>query len=165
MPVLPVPEATAPVWIPHAPDWDEPGLSVYTDGSMRYGPSWILRRTGCALVVVRQSGDLVAYATATPPAYVRTAAAAELWCLWLVCAAARRPPLVLTDCMAVVRAAAAGVARQRSPSREHAHIWRLIADSGHDVAQWARTGRLVWVPAHGAFASVGVARRVDGGGL
>ena len=71
-------------WYTDPPDTTRGDLIWYTVGSMRYGPTWELRRTGCAVVVVTASDDLVAFGNAVPPSWVRTAAATELWTLLLV---------------------------------------------------------------------------------
>ena len=71
-------------WFTDPPDHTRNDLRWYTDGSMKFGPIWELRRTGCAMVVVSTSGDLVAFGNAVPAPWVRTAAAAELWAVMLV---------------------------------------------------------------------------------
>ena len=88
------------------------------DGSMKYGPVWELRRTGCAVVVVSVSGDLVAFGNAVPPSCVRTAAASELWALLVVLSATVAPPPIFTDCMSLLTAAACGSAPERAAGLE-----------------------------------------------
>ena len=106
---LPLPQTeTAVRWSPALPPLDVGGLLWYTDGSLRFGPLWELRRTGVAVVVATRAGDLVAVGSATPPPEVRTAAAAELWALLLVARASGRLPAITTDCLSLLTAAATG---------------------------------------------------------
>ena len=151
-------------WLSEPPDAERSDLRWYTDGSLRYGPQWELRRTGVAVVVVSAGGDLLAFGHAVPPPWVRSAAAAELWALLLVARAAGQLPTVVTDCRALLTTATAGTARATDPRRLYAHVWRQITVAlGVDVADLAASGRLCWMPAHGAAHTVGVARRSDGG--
>ena len=55
-------------------------------------------------------GMLIAYATATPPPWVKTAGAAEAWALLLTLKENPFPPLVLTDCTALLHTTQAGLA-------------------------------------------------------
>lgn len=84
-------------WFTDPPDVTRTDIRWYIDGSMMFGHVWGLRRTGCAIVVVSYSGDLVAFGNAVPPAWVRTAAASELWSLMLVLTATVDPPPIITD--------------------------------------------------------------------
>ena len=127
---------------------------------MKYGPTWELRRTGCAVVVVSVSGDLVAFGNAVPPSWVRTDAAAELWTLLLVATASVVQPLVVTDCMSIFSAAETGTSKVTDPSKPYAQIWAQIATALDDaVSMLVSQHRLRWMPAHGAVATIGRARR------
>ena len=65
----PDPQVETPLqWVPAQPDLTRNDLVFHTDGSMRFGPWWALRRTGCAVVATDATGALVAYAWAVPPA-------------------------------------------------------------------------------------------------
>ena len=65
-------------WFTEPPDVARTDLRYYIDGSLKFARCWFTARTGCAIVVVSTDGDLVAYGNARPPAWVRSAAAAEL---------------------------------------------------------------------------------------
>ena len=53
-------------------DLAESGIWVI-DGSRRYGGDWTTARTGCGVAVISDEGDLLGFAFATPPPWVRTA--------------------------------------------------------------------------------------------
>ena len=88
-------------WVPEQPDLTRADLTFYTDGSMRFGPWWPLRRTGCTVVAVDATGALVAYAAASPPPWLRMAAAAELWAVLLLQAEFPGLPSIITDCQSI----------------------------------------------------------------
>ena len=71
-------------WISQPPDPQQlQGLTWVIDGSRRYAADWTLSTTGCGVAVLGLEGELLAYATATPPPWVKTAGAAEAWALLL----------------------------------------------------------------------------------
>ena len=136
------------------PDCTQTDLLWYTDGSMKSGPVWELRRTGCAILVVSAAGDLVAFGNAVPPPWVRTAAASEVWALMLVLTVAIAPPPILTDCLSLLSAAACGSASVTRPPLPLAHLWsRIAALLDGDVSVLATSALLTWIPAHGGSAS------------
>ena len=150
-------------WYTAPPDVTRTDLTWYTDGSMKFGPQWELRRTGCAIVVVSAAGDLIAYGSAVPPAWVRTAAAAELWAVTLVLSLAAAPPEIRTDCRSILTAAAAGSARATRPTGALAQLWSRIATLLDDnVYALIETGKLIWMPAHSSQSAIGRAVRSDG---
>ena len=156
-------EETGVRWFTDPPDTARDDLQWYTDGSMKFGPLWEFRRTGCALVAVSGSGDLVAYGNAVPPPWVRTAAAAELWAVLLVLSWATVTPRICTDCRSILTAAASGTAQATAPTGMLARIWsRVAAVVAGDVAELVTSGKLIWMPAHTTPAMVGTARRSDG---
>ena len=110
-------------WFTDPPDHTRIDLRWYTDGSMKFGPIWELRLTGCAIVVVSTSGDLVAFGNAVPAPWVRTAAAAELWAVMLVLAYTIKPPQIITDCLSILSAATAGSASAAAPNSLLAQLW------------------------------------------
>ena len=145
------------------PDVLRSDLRWYTDGSMKFGPTWELRRTGCAIVVVSEAGDLVAYGSAVPPPWIRTAAAAELWAVMLVLSSTLSPPGIRTDCWSILAAAADGAAKASQATRMLAQVWsRIEVLLDGDLTSLVTSGQLSWMPAHGTVASIGVARRSDG---
>ena len=130
---------------------------------MKFGPIWELRRTGCAIVVVSTSGDLVAFGNAVPAPWVRTAAAAELWAVMLVLAYTIKPPQIITDCLSILSAATAGSASAAAPNRLLAQLWvRIAMLLDTDVSVLSTCGYLILMPAHGAAATIGNALRSDG---
>ncbi|CAK0874085.1 unnamed protein product, partial [Prorocentrum cordatum] len=163
-PPRPLPqEEMAARWFTDPPDATRTDLCWYTDGSMKFGPLWEFRRTGCALVVVSEAGDLVAYGSAVPPPWIRTAAAAELWAVMLVLPITLRPPVIRTDCRALLAAAEAGSAQATKPTRMLAQIWSRVATLvDGDISTLVTAGRLTWMPAHGAQTVIGAALRSDG---
>ncbi len=155
--------STAILWLSAPPDTTRTDLLWYTDGSMQHGPTWDLRRTGCGVVVVSRSGDLVAFGTAVPPGSMRTAAAAELWAVLLVLSVAIVPPDIRTDCMSILTAAASGSAKATMPNKMLATLWeRIGATLDDDVDTLITSHRLTWVPAHGPMTTIGRALRSDG---
>lgn len=143
-------------WYTEPPDVTRGDLTWYTDGSMRHGHVWELRRTGFAIVVVDHSGTLVAFGIGVPPAHVRTAAAAELWALMVTLMINITPPVVVTDCLAILTAAGTGSAQVIAANRKIGHIWsRIVAILDDDVASLVATRRLIWMPAHGPISAIG----------
>ncbi|CAK0813206.1 unnamed protein product [Prorocentrum cordatum] len=159
----PVPQEEAAVrWFTDPPDATRADLCWYTDGSMKFGPVWELRRTGCALVVVSENGDLVAYGCAAPPPWIRTAAAAELWAVMLVLTITLRPPTIRTDCRALLTAVAAGTAQATQPTRMLAQVWSRVSTLvDGDISELVSAGKLTWMPAHGNQTVIGTAMRSD----
>ena len=89
----------------------------------------------------------MAYATATPPPWVRTAGAAEAWALLLTLQHSPFVPDILTDCMALLHAAKAGPAAALRARNTDARIWALISDvTGRSFKELA--SRLVCMPTH-----------------
>ena len=113
------------------------------------------------MAVIDAGGGLVAYAHATPPAWVRTAAAAEAWELWLTLAGTPYPPRIVTDCMALLDAAAAGLAAATAAGRPTARVWNAIAGALDGDLRGLRSS-LVWMPAHTSCDAIGCRRKSDG---
>ena len=150
-------------WFGHPPDLTRKDLRWYTDGSMKFGKIWELRRTGCAIVVVSTANDLVAFGNAVPAPWVRTAAAAELWAVMLVLSMTPEPPPIVTDCLSILSAAAAGSRVATGPDRPLAQLWVIIETFlDADVSVLSMQGRLTWMPAHGSAATIGKVFRSDG---
>ena len=131
------------------------------DGSRTYASHWTLSTTGCGVAVLNDEGKLVAYATATPPPWVKTAGADEAWALYLTLRECPGVPSVLTDCMGLLQAAKAGPAAATTAKRPSARIWRLISDiTAHSFQEVAQ--QLVWMPAHTTAASSEGRAKSDG---
>ena len=150
-------------WFTAPPDPTRNDLCWYTDGSMKFGPTWELRRTGCSIVAVSHSCDLVAFGNACPAPWVRTAVAAELWAVMLVLAYCVEAPCIVTDCLSILVAATGGSVQVTAPNRPLAELWSRIATYlEDDVSLLCTNGHLVWMPAHGTAATIGNAHRSDG---
>ena len=81
----------------------------------------------------------------------------------IVLTANLEPPVIVTDCLSISDAARCGTAKVTSPSRMLAQIWLQIATTlGADVSTMITGRHLIWMPAHGAVASIGKAVRSDG---
>ena len=82
---IPIAEPQLPTcgwrWLTAPPDQHLEDLAWVIDGSRRYASHWSLATTGCGVAVLRSDSTLIAYATATPPPWVKTAGAAEAWAL------------------------------------------------------------------------------------
>ena len=144
-------------WLTNRPDINDLRLTWVIDGSRRYASDWVLSTTGCGVAVLNQDGLLVAFATATPPAWVKTAGAAEAWALLLTLRENPAPPRILTDCMRLLTAAKSGTADATKGSRADARIWKLIDNITTDNFTQLRDA-LVWMPAHTTAA--GASQRV-----
>ena len=99
-------------------------------------------------MAVLDSGDnLVSYAWATPPPWVKTAGMAEAWAVLLTLRCNAAPPTIITDCLGVLIMAQAGALKALSPKNPAARIWREIIDiSGGDLRHLRKC--LVWMPSH-----------------
>lgn len=82
-------------WLTEPPDCNAEGLRWFVDGSRRYASEWTLATTGCGVAVLDSDNQLVAYAWATPPDWVKTANVAEAWAVLLVLRHAPEIPLIL----------------------------------------------------------------------
>ncbi|CAK0853437.1 unnamed protein product [Prorocentrum cordatum] len=143
-------EARCRRWFTEPPDATRDDLIWYTDGSMKFGPLWELRRTGCGIAVVSDRGDFVAFGSAVPPPWIRTAAAAELWAVSLALTIALVSPRIRTNCQSILASAAAGTAQAAKPTRMLAQLWSRVATLlDGDVSELIASGRLTWMPSHG----------------
>ena len=108
-----------------------------------------------------QHNNLVAYASATPPSWVKTAGAAEAWALVLTLRENPYPPRILTDCMGLLTATHAGPAVATKSSKVDARIWKLIdAITSDNFVQLSKA--LVWMPAHTTSSAAGTRVKSDG---
>ena len=134
-------------WISAPPNQDLENLTWVIDGSRRYASHWTLATTGCRVAVLDVDGMLLAYVTATPPPWVKTAGAAEAWALLLTLKENPSPPVVLTDCMALLHTTRAGPASAARGKNTDARIWREISEVTGGCYKML-LDRLVWMPAH-----------------
>jgi len=135
------------LWVTEPPNQNMDELTWVIDGSKRYASHWTLATTGCGVAVLDREGLLIAYATATPPSWVKTAGAAEAWALLLTLKENPFPPMVLTDCMALLHTVRAGPERAGSGKNTDARIWvEITALTGGSYKTLLHN--LVWMPSH-----------------
>ena len=148
-------------WLTEQPDPNAEGLVWVIDGSRRFASEWALATTGCGVAVIDRHGGLVAYATATPPPWVKTASAAEAWALLLTLRMNPSPPRILTDCLGLLIAARAGPFVATHGKRADARIWKMIdAITGDSFKLLAAS--LVWMPAHTTASEAHKKAKSDG---
>ena len=133
------------IWAPESA-WPA-DCTWYIDGSMLNKEVWQYRATGFGVVVVSPSGGLVAFGGGNPPAWAKTAAAAEAWALRVICSLEPCLPSIRTDCKNLLTSVAAGAHKASGPSMLLARIWRMIAvHCDGDLRQLVDP--LTWMPAH-----------------
>ena len=117
------------------------------DGSRRYTTEWSLATTGCGVAVLDLHNNLVAYAWATPPAWVKTSGMAEASAVLRTLRCNTAPPAILTDCLGVLNMAQAGTHSATSAKNPTARIWREIIDlSGGSLQELRKC--FTWMPSH-----------------
>jgi len=135
----------------------------YIDGSLLDGPRDVLSRCGSAVVVVSQTGALLAYGLGVPPSWVRSASMAELWAFLMVLRVTPAMPMVITDCLNIPQTLARGLDAACGPTRPQARLWRLV---GHNLDFHCPPElveqRLLWMPSHTTRATLGTTQRSDG---
>ena len=148
---IPIAEPQIPtngwLWLSEPPDQSIENLTWVIDGSRRYASHWTLATTGCGVAVLDVHGKLLAYATATPPPWVKTAGAAEAWALLLTLRENPAPPRLITDCLALLHAARAGPAFAARANNTDARIWKQIAEYTGGCFK-DLTAAMVWMPSH-----------------
>jgi hypothetical protein len=107
---------------------------------------------------------LLAMGWGVPPAWVADAAGAEVWALFVVARFNPFLPRVITDCLGVLRSLQDGYQRATGPNRRQARLWTMIGRA-LDLDFAAAVGMVVWMPAHGATHTIGVARDSTGSTL
>ena len=148
-------------WLSAPPDPNADNLTWVIDGSRRYASDWTLATTGCGVAVITTDGTLVAYATATPPPWVKTAGSAEAWVLLLTLKENPTPPRVLTDCLGILKTANAGAYEATRGKKADARIWKSISDlTGGSLCLLAKS--LIWMPAHTSAAAACTRAKSDG---
>ena len=126
----PVPQADTGrwSWIIRPPDIFDETLRWYVDGSRRFPKHHELAVTGCGVAVVDASGNLVGLANATPPCWITSSAAAETWALYLTLQEVAVLPVIITDCLGLLRTAEAGMEAATNAKMANARTWRLICE-------------------------------------
>ena len=89
----------------------------------------------------------MAYASATPPPWIKTAGAAEAWALLLTLRQSPCMPNIITDCMGLLHAARSGPDWAARSKNNNARLWILIAGATGGSFQELRN-KLTWMPAH-----------------
>jgi hypothetical protein len=143
------------------PDGDSGTWVWYIDGSLVDEPRRFARRTGFAIVVLGEHGELVAFGFGRPPTWAMTAAAAEAWAYYKVVADNPSPPTTVTDCLEVLKTLTGGWQAASGGKMRLARVWRMTFGVLEDQAELAAS-RLEWMPAHTAMAAIGVAKKSSG---
>ena len=147
-------------WISGEPDVTDSDLTWVVDGSKRFGAAQGTATTGCGVAVIDNEGNLRAASWATPPQWIKTSYAAEVWALWLTPQACPAAPKVLTDCKAILGAMRAGEAAVTAGKRPLARVWKLICSAlDHDVVSMATSQRINWMPSHTSGAAIVTTRK------
>ena len=134
-------------WILEPPDIYDETLRWYIDGSRRFPAHHELAVTGCGVAVVNRHGEVVGLANATPPSWIASSAAAETWALYLTLQEVAVLPVIITDCLGLLRNAEAGVEAATNARMTNARTWRLICELlDGQLAPLRRA--LIWMPAH-----------------
>ena len=148
---IPIAEPQVPTngwfWLTDPPNQDMEDLTWVIDGSRRYASHWTLATTGCGVAVLDTHGKLIAYATATPPPWVKTAGAAEAWALFLTLKENPTPPRIITDCLALLHAARAGPTFAARAKNTDARIWKLVTKCTGGCYK-VLAASLIWMPSH-----------------
>jgi hypothetical protein len=150
-------------WVTPLPDrYDAEDLTWYMDGSAMNGRWHELATTGFGIVVTASNGEIIACAQGSPPAWVRTAAAAEAWALLQAVTANAGTPKMVTDCKSLLSTAAAGRKRATGHRQVLARIWTGIASAlDDDTRSLVDDQKLRWIPAHLGESAIG--RELEGG--
>ena len=147
-------------WIVQPDDIHDQSLRWYTDGSRKFPRHYELSTIGCGVVIVDAQDQLVGYASATPPRWCDSSAAAETWALHLALKEVVTVPQIFTDCLGLVRTASRGFQAATSPKMANARIWRLIEDTLDGQMRPLREA-LVWIPAHTSVDQCCLRQRSD----
>ena len=152
-------------WIvdPASSHTDPNTATWFCDGSLINGGQVDFRATGIGIAVVSDDGELIGYGYGSPPSWVATAAAAELWATETVLSNTPFPPKIKTDCLSILTAAHGGSQTAERHDRSLARLWRSIRGIiGQDARSLIDNGNLCWIPAHLTLSAVGERRLRDG---
>ena len=145
------------IWLVPPPQLYPDDCIWFIDGSLFDGAQIASGRTGFGVVVVASSGELLAYGHGVPPDWINDAAGAEAWAYFAVIRENVEPPQVVTDCKGVLDTLTAGATAATSHDKRLARVWTMTAQQLDGDFSVAAT-RTVWMPAHGAAHTIGVAR-------
>ena len=136
-------------WHVGPPDHTRTDLKWYTDESCCNPTSPEIATTGYAVVVTDRAGNLVAYGSGVPPAWVDDSGKAEVWAIAEVVASTVTLPRIITDYKAALSTANAGTAAATSSHKVNARAWAVAAHRlDGDITKLASVGALDWMPAH-----------------
>ena len=121
-----------------------------------------IARTGFALALVDENGELIAYGLGMPPAWIDTAPSAEAWAYFAVLQACPFTPFVVTDCLAVRLTLASGASVACGASKPLARIWTMIFHALDGTALETALERLVWMPSHKTLVASSLCLKSDG---
>ena len=149
------------IWLSAEPDTTRTVVTWYTDGSSGNPTCPELSRMGFAVVVVSDSGELIAFGAGIPPSHVTDSGMAEAWALWKVIEMCPHTPRIVTDCLTLLNVAECGTALATNGRSPNARIWRLIARAmDGDVTKLKDC--LVWMPAHQSTAAISCRYKSNG---
>ena len=150
-------------WVVGSPDLAPCDATWFIDGSLIDGAHDLTARTGFAIAIVSSAGALVACAYGVPPAWVRSAAAAEAWALLMALREAPGVPRLITDCLELVRQLARGLQDATDARRPLARLWQMMSPVLDGVVPegWVHVG-LLWMPSHCSRTAIGVTAKSDG---
>ena len=106
------------------PDVADPSLIWVIDGYKRYGAAPATATTGCGVTVIDSDGNFVSAARATPPQWICTSYAAEVWALWLAVQACPFCPNIVTDCKAILGTLRPGAVAATAGKKKLARAWK-----------------------------------------
>ena len=150
-------------WLLGSADAFENGNRVYIDGSATDPTEPEFTRLGFAIVVVDDTGLLLAVLRGVPPPWIRDSAGAETWAFYIALSLAPVAPPIVTDCLGLLQKLRDGPKRAMSESQPLARVWALIfhaLDSPTDTIECYR--KMCWMPSHVAKCKADQRFKSDG---
>ena len=145
-------------WIRQPADEDLDGSERwYFDGSAMNAKWRELCTTGFGVVVTARSGTLLGFGKGVPPAWIRTAPAAEAWALAQIIGMLPEAPYMTTDCKSLLSIARRGSRSATQAKASLARIWCSVSiNLDGDVRRLVTQNLLRWTPAHLSQNSIGL---------
>ena len=152
-------------WISKPPDPCRRDLVWYVDGS-GFNTRWAeLATYGFGIAVVSDKGDLVAWGNGVPPQWTASASDAEAWAVATVLSLMPAVPKMVTDCLAILQVARAGMKKAGAAAMPLARVWGHLARLLDDDLSPLANGQLKWMPAHTSHKTFRQHCRSDGKSL